>query len=676
MSQSSAAASRGVFRLFTDRKIAVKIAIGFACILAITATLSAISYFAFNKAASAFSDYAYRMQNVTMVRDLDRGFLAMRRYVREFAQTGDEPNVPAAQAERDIVKKSLDNGVATVRNPARNAKLKQIQTLFNAYAANFDKVVPMRRERDKLIRDDLHPTGNAIHVQYEDLRKEAIALDSTAGTKFGDGRQLILQLQLSVAKQLAADDPELLKTSDKYLEDLKATLAKTAAAVGKPETQKNWDNTKALIEKYGQTYRRVDTLSRQIDTLIDGDMKKTADAVATETREMQQAIVSAAQVVESDTQSMMVATEWLVVVLATGGLALGALLAWLIGRSISVPTRAVGAVLVELANGNKMVEVPYSDRRDEVGDNARAAKTFKENLVRIEKMEAEQKAAEAQAAVQRKADMHRLADSFQAAVGGIVDTVSSASSQLEAAANTLTQTAESTQQLSGMVAAASEEASSNVAVGGQRGRRDDRLGRRDQPSGAGFQPHRGRSRAAGRTDRCAHQRTVAGGRPHRRCREADHRDRRTDQPAGAQCHHRGGARRRSRPRLRGGSQRSKGPRRPDREGHRRNRHADRRHAGGNAGVGRRHQTDRQHHRPHLGRSPARSRQPSNSKAPRPARSPAMSARPPRAPRRSPRTSPRSTVAPARPVRLRRKCCHRHSRCRRKATTSRARSTSS
>src|SRR5450756_1394675 len=128
--------------------------------------------------------------------------------------------------------------------------------------------------------------------------------------------------------------------------------------------------------------------------------------------------------------------------LSLGGLALGVMLAWLIGRGISAPTRAIGAVLVELANGNKNVAVPYADRGDEVGDNARAAQTFKENLLRIEKMEAEQKQAELNAAAQRKADMHKIADDFQAAVGQIVDTVSSASTELEATASTLTKTAE------------------------------------------------------------------------------------------------------------------------------------------------------------------------------------------------------------------------------------------
>jgi methyl-accepting chemotaxis protein len=130
--------------------------------------------------------------------------------------------------------------------------------------------------------------------------------------------------------------------------------------------------------------------------------------------------------------------------------------------NIARPIRRIGDVLLELANGNKSVVVPYATRGDEVGDAARAASTFKDNLVRIEQMEAIQKNEEAATVARRKADMIKLADAFQGAVGGIVDAVSLASRELEKSAHTLTGTAEETQQLSGIVASASEEASANV----------------------------------------------------------------------------------------------------------------------------------------------------------------------------------------------------------------------
>jgi methyl-accepting chemotaxis protein len=129
-----------------------------------------------------------------------------------------------------------------------------------------------------------------------------------------------------------------------------------------------------------------------------------------------------------------------------------------IARPIGHITGAMGL----LASGDTKAEIPYAARKDEIGKMAAAVQVFKDNMIKARELEAEAAETEKRNAAQRKADMHRLADEFQAAVGNIVDTVSSASTELEAAAGTLTKTAEVTQELSGTVAAASEQASANV----------------------------------------------------------------------------------------------------------------------------------------------------------------------------------------------------------------------
>jgi methyl-accepting chemotaxis protein len=116
----------------------------------------------------------------------------------------------------------------------------------------------------------------------------------------------------------------------------------------------------------------------------------------------------------------------------------------------------------ELASGRLDLAIPGVGRRDEIGAMAAAVEVFKGNAIERLRLEAEAKEGERRAAAQRRADMHRLADEFQDAVGAIVNTVSANSTQLEAAAGILTKTAAVTQQLSGSVAAASEQASANV----------------------------------------------------------------------------------------------------------------------------------------------------------------------------------------------------------------------
>jgi methyl-accepting chemotaxis protein len=134
-----------------------------------------------------------------------------------------------------------------------------------------------------------------------------------------------------------------------------------------------------------------------------------------------------------------------------------------IGRSVSKPLTKMTAAMIELANGNFAIVLPGLGRRDEIGEIAEAVETFKVKSERKAREEAEAKAQQDRlAAEQRRADMLKMADGFESAVGQIVETVSSASTELEASATTLTSTATRSQQLSVMVAGAAEEASANV----------------------------------------------------------------------------------------------------------------------------------------------------------------------------------------------------------------------
>jgi methyl-accepting chemotaxis protein len=133
-----------------------------------------------------------------------------------------------------------------------------------------------------------------------------------------------------------------------------------------------------------------------------------------------------------------------------------------VARGIARPLQRMTGAMKDLAGGKLDVEVPGIGRRDEVGEMADAVEVFKNNASARRELEAEQKETEGRAVARRKADMDRLANEFEGAVGQIVETVSSASSELEASAGTLTSTAERAQELTTMVAAASEEASTNV----------------------------------------------------------------------------------------------------------------------------------------------------------------------------------------------------------------------
>ena len=147
---------------------------------------------------------------------------------------------------------------------------------------------------------------------------------------------------------------------------------------------------------------------------------------------------------------------------AAGLIALLCMIALLIARGLVRPLQAITKVMTELATGNLAVLVPGAERRDELGEMARAVEVFKVNAAARQRLEAEQKEQEGRLAAQRKADTERLANEFERSVGSIIETVSSAATALESSAKSLTATADRSQGLATVVANASGDASNNV----------------------------------------------------------------------------------------------------------------------------------------------------------------------------------------------------------------------
>ena len=122
--------------------------------------------------------------------------------------------------------------------------------------------------------------------------------------------------------------------------------------------------------------------------------------------------------------------------------------------SIVTPMQALG-------KGDLSAEVPHQGEKTEIGAMADTLQVFKEALI-AKKAADEAAALDAEAKIERGRRVDGITRNFENVIGEIVQTVSSASTQLEASAGTLSATAERSQSLTTAVALASEEASTNV----------------------------------------------------------------------------------------------------------------------------------------------------------------------------------------------------------------------
>ena len=137
-------------------------------------------------------------------------------------------------------------------------------------------------------------------------------------------------------------------------------------------------------------------------------------------------------------------------------------IAWMVTRSVVKPLSGLKARMTTLSEGQLEAAVAGTGRHDEIGEMARTVQVFKDAMIETNRLREAQTEQAEQQSLQRRTDMNRLADQFESEVGEIIEMVSSASTELEASAGSLSRTAQQSETVSNRAAAASEEASAGV----------------------------------------------------------------------------------------------------------------------------------------------------------------------------------------------------------------------
>jgi methyl-accepting chemotaxis protein len=157
------------------------------------------------------------------------------------------------------------------------------------------------------------------------------------------------------------------------------------------------------------------------------------------------------------------AAQTIMITAALAGVLIGGVIGVLIGNfGISAPIGKAVAGLRDLAGGKLDIAIFGVGRQDEVGDIATATRVFKDNAIRVAILRKEQEEAKARAEAERRKVMLGMADQFENAVMGLVESVSSQATEMQVSSQSMSAAAQQSQAQATTVAAAAEQATNNV----------------------------------------------------------------------------------------------------------------------------------------------------------------------------------------------------------------------
>ncbi|SBV93509.1 Chemotaxis sensory transducer [uncultured Alphaproteobacteria bacterium] len=241
-------------------------------------------------------------------------------------------------------------------------------------------------------------------------------------------------------------DPERRAPLERIRKDFEAYRAELKGTIEVAARHKNAELSVAQREVYASVQDSVKVLrplTQEVGKFVD-DMDEAGNRVV------------------EDAAAQAAMLNRLMIGVAAAGILFGVFLGLAIARvGLVNPIAAIINVLKQLAGGNLSCEIAGTARKDEIGDIARAALVFRDNAREAETMRAEQE-AERKKREERARAIESLTHEFDRKVSGMLEIVSSACSEMDATAQSLSANAEQTSRQSAVVASATEEASSSV----------------------------------------------------------------------------------------------------------------------------------------------------------------------------------------------------------------------
>jgi methyl-accepting chemotaxis protein len=441
-------------------RIRGRLYVGFGALVLFCAALASFAVWQLGAIHTQVGALTVQSKNTIRVGEIATELQGTRRALLRY--TFDQDEASFAEAEKrmskttDLLEEAVKTTISEERRTVYREAVKEIAELKTKRLALGDAVKQMQAGRNLLFTD-----GDQMAA---DVQKFVEAADKTDFSHEANSLETkVLLLRVANWRMLATRDSKGLATFKTNFEKAQQQIAALEKANLPSNLAVLLAPVKASVTKYSEAFEKTGP------NLLLGDelyYKAITPVIVSTIAKMDSAKVAIGQAFEkiaTETEDRISNTTVTQEIVAGAAVLIGLLIAFFVARGIIGPLSGLTSGMKELAGGNFGVVLPGLDRKDEVGDMAQAVEAFKVLAEQRARDEAEAKIKQdLDAAKQRKADMIKLADSFESAVGEIIETVSSASTELEASASTLTSTAQRAQELTTMVAAASEEASTNV----------------------------------------------------------------------------------------------------------------------------------------------------------------------------------------------------------------------
>jgi methyl-accepting chemotaxis protein len=389
-----------------------------------------------------------------------RLFEALRRTAARYQLKLDDDS-PARFAE--LAARAHEQLAASATSDEQRLRTAALGGDLDGFAQNFGKAVALGKKL-KDLRLKLMIGGDQLSIASTRLLDAArTGAQSTDIGYASDVETTILQAREATWRFVATNDRRRLSIVNGSLDRAGTTIEAAAKNMNVADKEALVGTARTALATYRQSFTELADTMAATDELADKAMEPAVAAMAERNDQAIQALADDLHATKLATDGTLARTSLASKILAVVALGIGALLATLIGRSIALPLDAMKRVMTRMAAGERAIDVPARDNRDEIGEIARAVEIFRTGLIAAEGLAAAQETERA-ARDRRARGLEATSRQFEAEVARLVEALSQAAHAMEGTARGMSETAGTMNRQSLAAAGSADETSNNVST--------------------------------------------------------------------------------------------------------------------------------------------------------------------------------------------------------------------
>lgn len=357
--------------------------------------------------------------------------------------------------------------------------LKSVRSALEATRVSADRIVAAQRTINQQVDKELVVRGPAIAKTLKSITEQAHQSGKTDATySAGVAQAQYLEMRINVTRYLSDASPATAKLAKDNLLDLEDAMNVLFEKLDGTSLSGAADKVIVEVVAYDKAFDQVIAATNLRNREVDRTLRVTGPVLAKNADRIVRTINSRQGGATLTAQAASLSAIMIVLLASAAGIAVALFAGTLTQRLIAQPITRMAERMRSLAAGDLRIEITETNRTDEVGDMARAVEIFRANAHEVDErrtaaleaerreLEREQSLAREREAIQaeRREAMLALADSFEASVRHVVESVGASAKQIESGARLVSGNADESGQLAAGVAAAATQASENSMI--------------------------------------------------------------------------------------------------------------------------------------------------------------------------------------------------------------------